>query len=941
MSNHNGDGQKRFSNDSVRHLLPGSKMDGPRDVTIDIPLTNITSKQQTGARDPNANPSGYEPPTEPYPAESATMEKENPFGRRKHFTMGDEKDLTAAQDGSLTKMGKFYMKILNFSVITRYFIYVLPLAILIAIPIIVGATAAKSAAIGGVRIVWFFTWVEVVWLSLWVSKAIAYYIPFVFQFLCGIVSSGTRKYAMMLRALEIPFSLVGWSVTSLATFIPLMTRNPDKQASGDTGIKHWQDVVKNILFAAFIGTLILAVEKILVQLISISYHRKSFDMKIRDSKHNVKLLVTLYDASRKMFPMYCKEFEAEDYVIHDSIIGMGNKSNKRVGSASPMRLIQGMGRFGDKISAAVGNVAQEITGKQVFNSGSLHSIVILALEKRKPSEALARRLWMSFVLQGREALYLDDLKDVLGPGNEAIAEECFAALDVDGNGDVSLEEMILTVTEWGRQRQSIAQSMHDVDQAIHVLDNVLCAVVFIVVVLIFVAFLNQGFGTTLAAGATTLLSLSFIFSISAQEVLGSCIFLFVKHPYDVGDRVEITDQPLIVERISLLYTMFRDIRDQRTIQVPNIVLNTNWIHNITRSKAMREQVILTVDFGTSFGDIQLLKNELEYFVRDKENSRDYQPDIDVEVLGLGEMSKLELRVEIRHKSNWSNESIRATRRSKFMCALVSAIRKVPIYGPGGGDAGLGSSSNPTYSVAITDSEAKANMDKFSQDKESARLIPTCEMDAVLNPPAPEPQSATTGFQPHEAPSDSGLHYRGAAAATTTTTATGSGPSATTSSEATFIDNLHSRPTAMDQGRLDETDVLRASDLSNQQHAGPSTGHRTAAHQPETHVLQHVSPNTPIEEDPSEQPQIPRQQPVEYHEYATPYNTETGRESPYGSNNPYAPRPGPQPVPSYVTAASQPGPSRSPPPRRPVGDGFQQQPPTPQQQYAPRPPPPPH
>ena len=220
MSNDHGDGQKRLSHDSFRHLLPGSKMDASRDVTIDIPLTNVASRQQTGARDPNASPSAYIPPTEPYPAEPA-MEKGNPFGRRKHFTMSDEKGLASAQDGSLTKMGRFYMKILNFSVVTRYFIYVLPLAILIAIPIIVGATAAKTAAIGGVRIVWFFTWVEVVWLSLWVAKIVAHYIPFVFQFLCGIVSSGTRKYAMMLRALEIPLSLVGWSVTSLATFIPV------------------------------------------------------------------------------------------------------------------------------------------------------------------------------------------------------------------------------------------------------------------------------------------------------------------------------------------------------------------------------------------------------------------------------------------------------------------------------------------------------------------------------------------------------------------------------------------------------------------------------------------------------------------------------------------------------------------------------------------------
>lgn len=265
-----------------------------------------------------------------------------------------------------------------------------------------------------------------------------------------------------------------------------MTRNPDKQAAGDNGIRHWQEVVKNLLFAAFIATLILAVEKIFVQLISISYHRKSFEIKIQESKHNVKLLGMLYDASRNMFPPYCKEFEAEDYVISDSIINIGNNPKKRTGSASPMRLLQNVGRgFGERITTAFGNVAKEITGKQFFNSNSAHSIVVLALEKKKPSEALAKRLWMSFVLQGREALYLEDFKDVLGPANEAAAEECFAVLDIDGNGDISLEEMILTVTNWSDERQSIAKGMHDVDQAISVLDNVLCGVVFVVVVLVF------------------------------------------------------------------------------------------------------------------------------------------------------------------------------------------------------------------------------------------------------------------------------------------------------------------------------------------------------------------------------------------------------------------------------------------------------------------------
>jgi hypothetical protein len=148
-----------------------------------------------------------------------------------------------------------------------------------------------------------------------------------------------------------------------------------------------------------------------------------------------------------------------------------------------------------------------------------------------------------------------------------------------------------------------------------------------------------------------------------------------------------------------------------------------WVENITRSKSMREQVSVFCDFGTSFEDINLLKMEMMSFVRDPQNAREFHPDIDIEVVSIAEMNKLELRVEIRHKSNWSNESLRASRRSKFMCALVVALRKVPINGPAGGDAALGSQDKPTWSVAVPPTEAVAAYEKYKASADAARLRP--------------------------------------------------------------------------------------------------------------------------------------------------------------------------------------------------------------------------
>ena len=238
------------------------------------------------------------------------------------------------------------------------------------------------------------------------------------------------------------------------------------------------------------------------------------------------------------------------------------------------------------------------------------------------------------------------------------------------------------------------------------------------------AFLNSSLTTTLATAGTALLSLSFVFATTAQEVLGSCIFLFVKHPFDVLDRVDIGDDQLVVKHISLLFTVFKHINSHKLTQVPNIVLNTMWIQNVSRSDAMREQLTIYVDFGTTLEDVQLLRNEMQAFVADKENSRDFQPDINIEITGIASMDKMELKVEIRHKSNWSNETVRAARRSKFMCALVLALRKIPINGPGGGGPALGSVDQPTYSVNVSDAQAATNREAAAKARDAKRLFPT-------------------------------------------------------------------------------------------------------------------------------------------------------------------------------------------------------------------------
>lgn len=486
------------NNNSQQNNFPETDM-------ADIPLRNIQSNASAGgARRPNQT-FGTTTGSEDDDSEKRGLfhHRSVAAGRRRvvqdvtrHGTGGPE---------SINIMGKLYNKVVGFSVVTRYLVYVLPVAILLAVPLVILPITGKPTADGraakdrvtlgdihnpdgtlkarGPSLFSLFVWIEVAWLSLWIGKIVAHLLPPVFMFFCGVVSTGTRKYASVLRALEIPLSLFFWALASWLTFKYLF---PDDEFQ-------WVHTVVTILLSLFLSSAVLLAEKTIVQLISIGYHQRSFYNRIRDSKHDIALLGLLYDASRTLFPMYCPEFVDEDYVINDSIemlLSKGKRGHRRGGhgSATPMRIIGDVGRFGDKITSIFGNLASEITGKNVFNPNSSHSIVVTALEKVRSSEALARRIWMSFVVEGSQALTLEDIVEVLGPQHREEAEECFAAIDADANGDISLEEMVRKVVEVGKERKAISSSMKDISQALAVFDQILMFVVLLIVIFIFCKF---------------------------------------------------------------------------------------------------------------------------------------------------------------------------------------------------------------------------------------------------------------------------------------------------------------------------------------------------------------------------------------------------------------------------------------------------------------------
>ena len=85
---------------------------------------------------------------------------------------------------------------------------------------------------------------------------------------------------------------------------------------------------------------------------------------------------------------------------------------------------------------------------------------------------------------------------------------------------------------------------------------------------IYATFFSPQFASKTSQLWTSFTGLAFAIGGTVTEFLSCCIFLFVKHPYDVGDRVNIDKQELIVKHISLMYSVFQRVDNDGVLQIP-------------------------------------------------------------------------------------------------------------------------------------------------------------------------------------------------------------------------------------------------------------------------------------------------------------------------------------------------------------------------------------
>nr|GAT56367.1 serine/threonine protein kinase [Mycena chlorophos] len=562
-----------------------------------------------------------------------------------------------------TEVSKIYNTLLGFSVLTRWILFIVPLLGVIWIPGILDYTGVTQDTVWGVRFRWWSMWLSVLWGGWWACLALAMVSPRIIRRTIGVIAVGTRVYLDWLQVLARYVAFFMWSVAVFATFTPLIVNHQSENPSANA--QKIISLIQKLFFAFLLCAALLLGEKFSIQWIAGKFHERSYAERIADQSFAVKSLVTLY--------VHSKDVGRPDALRTDSAVKDILNPTKFF-----KRALKGVTTVAKTTTTALGNVASEITGTSVLQPNSPQAIVKTALESANRSRLLARRLYYSFTKQGFDFMVVEDIAGFFPSLDEA--DKVFALFDQDSNGDVSLEEVEMAVMEFHREQLSIEHSMQDLDSAVGRLDNIFMSLYVVIAILIIAVALEAQVSTLVSSAGTLVLSLSWLIGSSLAEVLTSIIFLFVKHPFDVGDRIVVSSGTYTVKEIRLLSTILIN-SDGISVQAPNSVLNSEFVQNIRRSPQLSEKFTFDVSYATTFHELEVLRAKMLQFVTSER--RDYQPVFDVTVVDFPDQSKMTLSAVISYKGNGQQSGLQAKRRNKWMCQLKVALRECGIWGPSG------------------------------------------------------------------------------------------------------------------------------------------------------------------------------------------------------------------------------------------------------------------
>ncbi|KAJ7966374.1 Mechanosensitive ion channel protein [Quillaja saponaria] len=224
-------------------------------------------------------------------------------------------------------------------------------------------------------------------------------------------------------------------------------------------------------------------------------------------------------------------------------------------------------------------------------------------------------------------------------------------------------------------RKALAHSLNDTKTAVKQLNKLVTGVLVIVTVIVWL--LLTGIATTkvIVFLSSQLVVVAFMFGNTCKTIFEAIIFVFVMHPFDVGDRCVVDGVQLLVEEMNILTTVFLKL-DNEKIYYPNSVLATKPISNYYRSPDMFDSVEFSIDFTTPMERIGELKKKMKKYL--ERNPHHWHPNHGVLVKEIDNVNKIKMALYVNHTMNFQEWGEKNRRRTELVIELKKIFEELNI-----------------------------------------------------------------------------------------------------------------------------------------------------------------------------------------------------------------------------------------------------------------------
>lgn len=274
----------------------------------------------------------------------------------------------------------------------------------------------------------------------------------------------------------------------------------------------------------------------------------------------------------------------------------------------------------------------------------------------------------------RENLVRSDLEHFLP---EKDVDKAFKMLDCDGDGKPTWNECRDAVVQVFRRRKQLTAALSDTGSIVGTLHCILVVVLQTIFIFLYLLIWHVDVARVWVTFSSIILAFTFIFGNSIRTAYENMMFLFVVHPFDVGDILLIEGETYVVYKMKLSNTILEQASGIR-VSYPNNKLAAIPICNQSRAECVRESYDYAMDLSTPVSTFAAVKKAAEQYIQD--HTKDFLGDCTCVTTATLDPLKLRLSISVIYAFNHTQSArLNDVRHGLILSISKSLVQKGVAY----------------------------------------------------------------------------------------------------------------------------------------------------------------------------------------------------------------------------------------------------------------------